>query len=107
MRAGKLRHLVVIRRLGQAMQDPQTGDIASDWVNISTVWASVEPLSGREFIAAQSTQSEVSARIVMRKTEVTAQDKLYFRGDTYNIHTVLPDLKSGNEYLTLMVSKEI
>lgn len=105
MKAGKLRHRVEIHRLNQAVQDPQTGDVTSGWQQLAVVWASVEPLSGREFIAAQASQSEVSARVTMRKTDVCATDKLRHRGEFYNIHAVLPDAKSGLEYINLMVSK--
>lgn len=36
------------------------------WVTLHSVWAAVEPLSGREYIISQSAQSEVTTRIRMR-----------------------------------------
>ena len=105
MKAGKLRHRVALERQGQAVQDPQTGDLMSGWVHLKMVWASVEALSGREFIAAQAAQSEVTARVTMRKTDVRVTDRLVYQDAIYDIHAVLPDPKSGREYLNLMVSK--
>ncbi len=72
------------------------------------VWAGIEPLSARDFIAAQAVQSEVTARIVIRYREgVTAAMRIKHAGRLYTIHGVLPDAKSGREYLTLPVSEGV
>ena len=54
MDAGKLRHRVTIERFTQGAQDPNTGDIINQWQVLRVVWASFEPVSGREFIAASA-----------------------------------------------------
>lgn len=100
MKAGKLRHRVTIQRLSDGVQDPMTGDIVSAWVDLKTVWASVEPLSVREFIQAGASQSEVTTRITMRKTDVRAADRILHRGKVFNVAGVLADPKSGLEYIT-------
>lgn len=105
MRAGKLRHRITIQQPG-LYQDPQTGEMISGW---ATVWdkvpASVEPLSAREFIAAQAGQSEVTARIVIRYREgVLPTMRILHRGTVYNIQGVLADADSGREYITMPVS---
>lgn len=101
MKAGKLRHRVTIQRLSHGAQDPMTGDIITDWQDLKTVWASVEPLSVREFIQAGASQSEVTTRITMRKTDVKAADRILHRGQIFNVTGVLPDPNSGLEYITL------
>lgn len=101
MEAGKLRHRVIIQRLSNEGQDPMTGDIVANWADLKTVWASVEPLSVREFIQAGASQSEVTTRITMRKTDVKAADRILHRGQIFNVTGVLPDPKSGLEYITL------
>lgn len=107
MRIGKLRHRVTIQQPGTT-RDPDTGESVPGWVDVATVWASVEPLSAREFIAAGATQSSVSARIVMRhRDDVTAGMRISYRGKVYNIHAPLPDPKSGRHYLTLPVSQGV
>lgn len=104
MRAGKLRHRVTIQRPGKT-QDPVTGEIKNGWTDVVTVWASVEPLSVREFIASEAGQSEVSARITIRyRAGITAKMRIKHRGQIFNIQGVLADPKSGLEYLTLPVS---
>ena len=105
MRTGKLRHRITLQRPGLS-QDPQTGEMVPGWQDVATVWASIEPLSAREFIAAQAGQSEVSARVVIRhRDDVDATMRALYRGKLYNIHGVLADQKSGLEYLTLPVSE--
>ena len=107
MRNGKLRHRITLQRPGLS-QDPQTGEMIPGWQDVATVWASIEPLSAREFIAAQAGQSEVSARVVIRhRDDVDATMRALYRGKLYNIHGVLADPKSGLEYLTLPVSEGV
>lgn len=107
MRAGRLRHRISLQRQ-QETRDPDTGAVIVAWVEVAKPWASVEPLSAREFIASQAAQSEITARITIRyRSDVTAKDRIVHRGKTYNIEGVLPDPVSGLEYLTLPVSQGV
>lgn len=107
MQAGKLRHRVTIQQRSQT-QDPNTGEIVTAWVDVATVWAAVEPLSAREFIAAQAGQSQITARATIRYTDaVDATMRLLHNGAAYNIEGVLPDPKSGRHYLTLPLSEGV
>jgi len=112
--AGRLRHRVRIERFadnldsnGDVIQDPDTGEVSRSWQIISTVWAAIEPLSAREFIQSQATQSEVTTRITVRaSTDVVASDRLVHlvngsQGRIYNPAGILPDKESGDEYLTI------
>lgn len=120
LEAGRLRHRVRIERFdylrdtnGDAVQDPNTGEIARDWIEVATVWAAVEPLSVKEFIQSQATQSHVKARIVIRqRDDVDAGMRaVHLRtGRTpvvYNIEGVLHDPDSGLEYSTLPCSQGV
>lgn len=102
--AGRLRHRVAIQERVQD-QDSDTGDIVESWLTLATVWAAVEPLSGREFLAAAATQSLVTAKIIIRKRTVDATMRVVHRGTIYNVAAVLADKDSGLEYLTLMCSE--
>lgn len=120
LEAGRLRHRVRIERFdylrdsnGDAVQDPNTGEIARDWVEVATVWAAIEPLSAREFIQSQATQSQVTTRIVIRqRDDVDAGCRLIHvrsgREDViYNPAGVLADPDSGLEYQTLPCSQGV
>lgn len=107
MDAGKLRHRITIQRPARS-QNPETGAITQTWEDVAPVWASVEPLSAREFIAAQSTQSRVTARIVIRyRDDIDASMRILHKGKIYNIEGVLPDNQSGREWLTLPCSEGV
>ncbi|WP_081034016.1 phage head closure protein [Comamonas thiooxydans] len=106
--AGKLRHLVSLQQR-QTGRDPEDGAVIDlGWVEVAQLWASIEPLSAREFIAAAANQSKVSARIVTRRDKrVTAAMRFVHDGCIYNIEGVLPDPVSGREYQTHPVSEGV
>ena len=90
MQAGRLRHLVAIERPVSTRDD--FGGVIESWQTVATVWAEIHPLSGREFIAAQSTQAGVTTRITIRHLPgVTAAMRVNHDGTLYNIRAVLPD----------------
>lgn len=102
MRAGTLDQRIVIERLEQG-QDA-LGQPINAWVPVFTVWAAVEPLQGREYIAAQAVQSEVEARIRMRyRPGVTAAMRVKHGADLYGITAVI-HVKSAKQELQLMCS---
>jgi len=107
MRAGKLRHKVTIQAPGLT-QDPDSGDMVPGWTDFAFVWASIEQLSARDFIAAQANQSEITARIVIRYREgILPTMRILHRSKVYAIEGALPDAKSGLEYITLPVSEGV
>ncbi|WP_200629995.1 phage head closure protein [Stutzerimonas frequens] len=107
IKAGKLRHRVTFQAPG-LVQDPVTGEMMPGWTDFASVWASIEPLSARDFIAAQANQSEITARIVIRYREgILPTMRILHRGKVYAIHGVLPDADSGLEYITLPVSEGV
>jgi len=105
MQAGKLRHRVRIDSPAFA-QDATSGAMTPDWTLLANVWGSIEPLSARDFVAAQAVQSKVSARIVIRyRSDIVAGMRAVHDGMAYLIEGVLRDADSGRDYLTLVVSE--
>ena len=103
--AGKLRHKVMLQSFTTTV-DMSTGDRIEAWADVGAIWAAVEPLSGREYIAAAATQSQVTARITIRyRAGVTAAQRIAHGVKVYNIEAVLADKNSGREYLSLMCSE--
>lgn len=104
--SGKLRHRVIIQSQGET-QDADTGAVAVVWNNVATVWASIEPISAREFVVSQSETAKVTTRITIRyRSDVTAKMRVYHQAKNiyYNIEGVLFDKESGLEYITLPCS---
>lgn len=66
MRAGELRHKIVIRH-PSGQKDPDSGEIIPGPGPVfAAVWADVTDLSGREFWSAQQVQAEVTTRVRIR-----------------------------------------
>jgi SPP1 family predicted phage head-tail adaptor len=88
MNAGRLRHRITI-------QEPVTarngyGEAITTWTAVATVWASVEPLSGREYFAAEHVQSEVTHRVRMRwQSGITPDMRVLFNGRVLKIDAVI------------------
>lgn len=118
--AGRFRHEIRIERLvdrrdenGSVIQDPESGATYQDWRLVAKVRAAIEPLSAREFIQSAATQSQVTARIVIRYRDgMNSAMRLVHaregRPDViYNPHGVLVDPDSGLEYLTMPCSQGV
>nr|WP_124428928.1 phage head closure protein [Pseudomonas sp. R2-37-08W] len=107
MRAGDLRHRVELQR-PVFSQDPVTGEMTPAWVGVAGIYAAIESLSARDFLAAAAGQSKVSARIVIRyRAGVDPTMRIVHRDKIYNIEGVLADPKSGLDYLTLPCSEGV
>ena len=103
LNAGRLNQRVRIEK-PIITQDPDTGALVETIQIIGTVFASIEPLSAREFIAAQSTQSQITAKILMRyRTGLTADMRLVHvaTGMIYNPAGFLPDPYTGRDWITI------
>lgn len=105
--AGKLRHRLLIQK-PVTTQDQQTGEMKVEWTDVASVWGSMEPLSAREFIAANTDQSEVRGKAVIRyRDDIDANMRIVYRGKRHNILGVLADNVSGFEYMTLPISEGV
>lgn len=65
---GKMRHRVTFQRFSGTQDgfgDPLQADDAN-WTDAATLWAAIDPISGREFYAAEQSQSEVSHKVRCR-----------------------------------------
>lgn len=103
--AGRLRHRVRLESLALT-QDAETGAPLEAWTTAATVWAAIEPLSVRDFVAADSRQSQVTARITLRPVAGLNETWRVVHGDrVYQIVGMLPDQDSGLEYVTLAVAQ--
>lgn len=115
--AGSFRHRVRIERFdnvidsnGDAKQDQQTGEVLQDWIVVDRVWASIEPLSVKDFIQSAAVQSQVVARITIRaRDDLDITHRLVHERDMSDIIYYplgfLRDPNSGKEYVTIPVKE--
>lgn len=64
MRAGKLRHQVTFQQVTTSRDD--FGASIEAWADFAAVWAEVVDLTGRELLAAQQIQAEITTRVTVR-----------------------------------------
>ena len=96
MKAGTMRHRVVI----QQRPDPQTqnsvGEVTTAWTTLATVWAAIEPQSGIESIEQAAVVAQVTHNVrIRRRTDVTPAMRLYESPRTLEILAVLDANKPG------------
>lgn len=104
MRAGRLRHRISIQSLVKGKDG--AGNPTTSWSDFAAnLPAEVVPLSGRDLIAAQATQSEIIARCTIRyQPGVTAAMRVVYEGVLYKIEGPPLADPRGRRHLTLMLS---
>jgi len=102
MNAGDFRHRITIQdRI--VTKDDEGGEIVTfmDWA--IDVPAAIAPLSGREFVSANTELGQVSARLAIRwRPGVRPTMRAIHNGAVYNIAAVLPDADTGRSHITLV-----
>lgn len=78
MQAGPLRHRVTIETKRE--ERDAHGGVVEAWYPVATVWASVQPLQGRELFLAQQVDARLSHRVTLRyQADVTPTQRLVFK----------------------------
>lgn len=100
----KLRHVVSIQE--KTYVQDSSGDMIVSWVDKwPVVFANIEPLSAREFVASANLESKVAARITIHfRDGLDSSMRIVHGSKLYNIEGILPDLDSGREYITIPCS---
>lgn len=103
MQAGALKERVRIEERSTA--GDHFGQPIESWLPLATVYASIEPLSGREFFAAQQANAETTSRIRIRyRDDVNVRMRVVHAGRIYNIRAVI-DPGFRHDELELMCSE--
>lgn len=94
MRLGPLRHRVTFESRKTARDE--YGQPVEGWDAIATVWASVEPISGRELLTAQQVQTAVTHRIRCRyRTGLEASQRIVFGARYFDIQSLINAMEIG------------
>ena len=101
---GKMRHRITFQRFSGALDDfgdPLQAD-AANWTDVATMWAAIDPISGREFYAAVQSQSEVSHKIRCRyRTGLDTAMRITYGKRRFKIISLI-DWEERHESLLLM-----
>jgi SPP1 family predicted phage head-tail adaptor len=105
VKIGKLRHRITIEQVTET-QDID-GSVIETWTTFATAQASIEPVSGREYFAAQSTQAEVTHRIRLRYLSgVTPKMRVNYNSRIFDILSVI-NINERNRELQLMCRESV
>ena len=102
---GKLRHqisllkpIIVKDALGQEIEKFEVH---------KTVWASIEPLSGKEYFSAKQVNSEATIKITIRYVEsLLPHWVVQFGHRIFNIEAII-NFEERNRYLQLLCSEKV
>ncbi|GEB79225.1 head-tail adaptor protein [Desulfovibrio desulfuricans] len=88
MGAGSLRHRITLQRMVRTPDGMGGG--SDSWVDVDTLWAEVQPLTGKAYMAAKQAQSDVSHRVRIRFREgITPDMRIQFGTRIFQIDAVL------------------
>lgn len=104
MKIGKLRHRVTLQEYISSKDS--FGAEVENWSDMATVWASVEPLSGREYFAAQQVNAEISTKITIRyRAGIKPIMHVLCKGRIFGILSVLNTEEKNTELI--LMCKEV
>ena len=96
--AGPYRYQVKIQR-PDVVTDMNSGEaIVVQWLDVAKVWAAIEALTGREWMASAEFRPNVTTRIRIRWREgIDASMRILHREKIYGIDAVLPQYQGMSE----------
>lgn len=84
MNAGQLRNRVKIQKIKE-IQDT-FGQQKEEWVGVCSAWASIEPLVGKQFFAAETINNELTHKIKIRYNKnVKSGMRVCFKGRVFDV----------------------
>ncbi len=103
MQAGRLNQLITLQQ--PSTSSDALGQRVEAWTDVDTVWASAQPVRGREFFAAGQMQSEASVKFTLRyRADVVGTMRVLWRGVPHAIVAEPIDVNGGMHTLELMCS---
>lgn len=106
MNFSKLRHRVTLLRPSGAVKNSMNEDVPS-YVPVKTVWACVQPMTGKEYAEAQKIRAETTYKIAMRHFPGLLPDmRLEYKGRRFDIISVL-NLGEKNEEMQLVAVEAV
>lgn len=100
VKAGRLNKKITIQETTQTQNS--YGEVIDAWSTYAFIWASVEPTSGREFMAAQQINSEITIAFRTRYLSgVTAKMRISWDGRLFDIESVINPVEKNEQLLII------
>lgn len=102
MQTGKLNKRIQVLRPPFAGDQDEAGQPLNEYQPVARLWASIEPLRGRELFAAQQANAETTVRIRLRyHAEIDRTMIVRYGASEFEVlYTINPEF--GNKELQLM-----
>lgn len=104
MRAGKLRHQVILQTMSRSSDGG--GGASLTWADTETIWADINALSGEERYAAQKDTPVLSHEIIIRYRTINPQQRIKFGSRLFDIEAV-KNKDERNAMLTLECVEQV
>ena len=99
----QLNHLVTVERRGNAQDE--AGQARESWYSQGQAWASIRPISGREFFAASGERAEITHSMILRHgTPLQPRDRITYNGRVFDVISVM-NVDERNRYLKAMATE--
>lgn len=72
MNPGELNKKIAFQKLETSQNS--YGELTEQWVDVCTVWASIKPISAKEYYAAETVSSEVTHNVKIRYRQGLSSD---------------------------------
>ena len=106
MQAGRLRYRFTFQRPVR-MRDASGEMIVDGWLDVFTMWGSVEALSGREYLTSSEFRAGITSGLRVRwRPDIDTSMRVICDGVTYDIAAVLP-VKGLHKELVLMCNSGV
>ena len=103
MNPGDLRNRIQIKELTTARNE--YNEPIEEWVLVKEVWAAINPALGRNYYAADQTQTDAKTKIVTRyHTGIKREMRIYYSDKIYDIIDI-QDVKMRHEELVIYCSE--
>ena len=89
---GELRHKITIQKLNNSQNDYGEVDVNAHttWSDVTVVRAGIYPISGKEFFAAETVNSEITHKVKIRYFEgITPNMRINFNNRIFSIESII------------------
>lgn len=103
--AGMLTRRIKIQR-PSTIKD-SVGAPCRSWLDVATLWADIQPLSGKEAVIANRISAELSHQIIVRyqslfdNPQQVAQMRVLYKARIFNIHSALNEDEKRTQIILL------
>jgi SPP1 family predicted phage head-tail adaptor len=101
--AGSLNKRIDIKKPATTQDD--FGQPNQTWELVKSIWAGINPISGKEFLQGLAEQSQVTHRIIIRDgAGISPNMRVYYTSRIFEIMAVLNEAEADTKY-TIMAKE--